>query len=226
MRVTSERKPYKRTIMDRLGAEGVDVVRARIWAGSLGVAFGALGLLVGTMFGFELPQIILTAIAFWIAATVALWLLIEKGSHATAQGFKAFIQPSGNSTPYVADDSLESAMVMRGDVDGALAQFESRMATSPSDVRIRIRAAETFAGPGKNPIRARDLFREVQRIEGVTAADDIYASHRLIDLYRGPLNEPGKSLSELRRLADLYPNSTAGQKAVDALANLKKGMTF
>jgi hypothetical protein len=219
-------KPYRRTMMDRLGAEGVYVLKGRIWAASLAVGFCALGFMLGPLFNLSLLKTILTAIALGTVAGLFIWASVEKGSHAASQSFKAFIRPSGDTTPYIADDSLESAMVMRGDVAGALAQFESRMAMSPSDARIRIRAAETFAGPGKNPIRARDLFREVQRIEGVAAADDIYASHRLIDLYRGPLNEPGKSLSELRRLADLYPDSLAGRKAVDALANLKKGMTF
>jgi hypothetical protein len=70
-------------------------------------------------------------------------------------------------------------------------------------------------------LRAVELFREVQRIETTPIGVYIYATHRLVDLYTGPLNEPGKALVELRKLIDRYPGSPAAENARVALAELK-----
>ena len=47
------------------------------------------------------------------------------------------------------------------------------------------------------------------------------ATNKLVDLYLGPLKDPGRALVELRRLADRYPGSTAAKHAKMAIANLK-----
>ena len=47
----------------------------------------------------------------------------------------------------------------------------------------------------------------------------LYATHRLIDLYLGPLKDPGRIMVELRRMADRFPETIDGQ---GALAELKR----
>ena len=75
--------------------------------------------------------------------------------------------------------------------------------------------------PGGSPERAAALFREVQRAEGVTPAQDIYVSNRLIDLLLGPLDQPRRALVELRRIADRYPSSNAAMHARTAIVTIK-----
>ena len=58
--------------------------------------------------------------------------------------------------------------------------------------------AEVCAREAKNPTRAAELFREVQRIPGVTVGEDICVSNRLVDLLTGPLADRGKAMGELR----------------------------
>jgi hypothetical protein len=49
----------------------------------------------------------------------------------------------------------------------------------------------------------------------------LYASQRLIDLYRGPLADEGRALVELRRLAETFPNSPAAAHAREAIRRIK-----
>jgi hypothetical protein len=127
----------------------------------------------------------------------------------------------GTSTPYKEQYSYQQALVMQGRVDDALESFEAVIAEKPAEVSPRIKAAELYAREKHDHRRAAELFREVQRTAGVGVGEDIYASNRLVDLYTGPLNEPGRALVELRRLAERYPGSPAARHARDALARLK-----
>jgi hypothetical protein len=69
--------------------------------------------------------------------------------------------------------------------------------------------------------RAAELFRDAQRIPAIDVGEDVYVANRLIDLYSGPLADPGRALVELRRLIDKYPRSAAAGHARDALSALK-----
>lgn len=46
-----------------------------------------------------------------------------------------------------------------------------------------------------------------------------YATHRLLDLYLGVLDDPGRAMEELRRMADRFPDTPDGQ---GALAELRR----
>jgi tetratricopeptide (TPR) repeat protein len=112
-------------------------------------------------------------------------------------------------------------LVMQGKLDEAIESYEAVIAEKPDAADARIKAAELYAREKKNPVRAAELFREVQRVPGVSIGDDVYAANRLIDLLNGPLNEPGRALVELRRMIEKYPGSAAASHARDAIAALK-----
>ena len=134
---------------------------------------------------------------------------------------KAFVQPSGDSTPYEQTFSYQEAMIMRGDMDGALESYEAIIMEQPTLVSARLAAAEHYARGNRNPARAAELFREVRAVPGVPLRDAIYSSSRLVDLYYGPLADPGRALVELRRIIELYPSSAVAKHARSALPALK-----
>jgi hypothetical protein len=111
---------------------------------------------------------------------------------------------------------------MRGQVDDALASFESSLQGNPDAVKPRVRAAELHSREKANHVRAAQLLAEVQRIPSAGVGDFVYATHRLVDLYTGPLNEPGRAMVELRRLIERLPGTPAADQARDALATLKE----
>jgi len=93
----------------------------------------------------------------------------------------------------------QEAMIMRGKITEALESFEAIIAEQPGLVAPRLRAAEHYARGNRNPTRAAELFREVRAIPDVPVRDAIYSSSRLVDLYDGPLADPGRALVELRQ---------------------------
>jgi hypothetical protein len=84
-----------------------------------------------------------------------------------------------------------------------------------------VRAAELYDRERGNPARAAELFREAQRIEACSVGEHVYIAHRLVDLYTGPLDQPGRALVELRRLIERFPAHPAADQARHALAALK-----
>ena len=182
-----------------------------------GVVFGALSLLggapsFGALAGFALVALALGALSAFAGAKLG------DGAGAVAQ---SFIQPSGNSTPYEQTFSYQEAMIMRGDVDGALESYEAIIAAQPTLVAARLRAAEHYVKGNRNPKRAAELFRQVRDLPGVPLRDAVYSCSRLVDLYDGPLEEPGRAVVELRRIIELYPGSEMAKRARVALPDLK-----
>jgi hypothetical protein len=205
--------PYKPTLFDRHGPAAYQIV--------VGVAYGVM--IFGLVTGVLLSQV---GFKWWVpiagaivgtAAGGAGWAIGELAGGA----WKRFAV-DGTSTPYKEQYSYQQALVMRGQLDEALESFEAVIAEKPDAVDPRIRAAELYSRDKRDHTRAAELFREIQRIPIVTPGEDVYATNRLVDLLTGPLDDPARALSELRRLIDKYPESAAALHARTALAALKE----
>ena len=213
-RPSREPEPYKATLFDREGAAAADTVRV--------VAYGVMVFGTATSawilnFGRLSPVVLASfAIAGAVVALVARAL-----SGAAGAGWQR-IMASGASTPYEEQFSYQDSLVIRGQVAEALASYEALIAERPAAAAPRLRAAALYMARGADPTRAAELAREVQRIPGVSAKDDIAASNRLIELLAGPLGEPGRAMVELRRLMDRHPGSDAAARARLMLAELKE----
>ena len=166
----------------------------------------------GAILAFLAIGAIVTLITTYITAK------LSDGAGAVAQ---RFIQPSGNSTPYEQTFSYQEAMIMRGDIDGALESYEAIIAEQPTLVAPRLRAAEHYARKNRNPARAAELLREIRDLPGTPVRDVLYASSRLVDLYDGPLADPGRAVVELRRIIERFPGSDLAKHARTALPALK-----
>jgi hypothetical protein len=73
--------------------------------------------------------------------------------------------------------------------------------------------------PGGDRERARELLLRLRQAADAVPADELYATHRLLDLYLGPLDDAGRAMVELRRMADRFPDTPDGQ---GALAELRR----
>ena len=149
------------------------------------------------------------------------WYFVSRVSRGAGAVFGEVIQPTGSHTPYDPQYSEQDAMVMRGEVARALASYEEIILSSPNDSQPRIRAADLYAKNGQRD-RAEALYKAVQRLPGIAAKDDVYASNRLVDLYLQWPDREARALTELRRLIDTYPESDVAQRAKKGLANLKR----
>jgi hypothetical protein len=155
----------------------------------------------------------MAAFATWFPAWFA---------EASARGFIAFLAPNHGSAPAESTYSHIQAMAARGDVAGALREYEAVIASDAAAVEARIQAAELYATTRADVARAAMLYAEVRRIEGVAPERDLYASQRLIDLYDGPLRQPARSLTELRRIIDRHYGTREAEYARSTLARRRK----
>jgi tetratricopeptide (TPR) repeat protein len=210
---------YKRTLFDRHGPEAAHHLQT-LSSLIIPIVGGALiGGALAMQKKFSLPFIILSTIGGSVVFAVWWWYFVTRVSHVAGRALGEFIQPSAAGT-YERQYSFEDAMVMRGDVPGALASYEDIILEAPNDPQPRLRAAELYAKSQQRE-RAEGVYRSVQRLPRVAPKDDIFAANRLVDLYLAWPGHETKALRELRRLIDTYPESDAAERARAGLVNLK-----
>ena len=208
----TEESGYKRSFFDKHGPEA----GLRIKSFSYALMTFALVISAGLLAGAPIQLTLLLGVPLSLFSGYGSWYL-GKGAGQVAE----YVMAGGSSTPYEEQFSQQHALVMQGRYDEALELFEQQIAATPGEPRVRIAAADCYAVHGKNSTRAAELYREVQRMVGLPAGHDIYATNKLADLYLGPLKAPGKALVEFRKLASRYPNSVAAKNALLAISNLK-----
>jgi hypothetical protein len=213
---------YKPTLFDRFGADAGSIVHA--------IAYGVMvfGLCIPLFaaasqklehplsLGWMIPWVFGCSLGC-AGFTTGVGLLVS----GVAGNTWKHLTVDGSSTPYKEQYSYQQALVMRGQLDDALESFEAVIAEKLDAVDPRIRAAELYSREKRNHARAAELFREVQRIATIAPGEDVYVTNRLVDLLTGPLADPGRALTELRRLVDRYPKSAGAVHARSALATLK-----
>jgi len=211
-----ERKPYKPTLFDRQGPVAADTIRAA----SYGVMVTLIALSGCLILLHRLtPGTTVLAVIAGLVPYAASRLLASGVGSAWHH-----VMSSGASTPYEEQFSYQESLVMRDQVAEALASYEAIIAERPSAATPRLRAAALYVSRGGDPHRAAALAREVQRMPGVSARDDIAGTTRLVELLAGPLGDPGRAMVELRRLIDRHPGTDAAARARLTLAELKREM--
>ena len=154
--------------------------------------------------------------------TFIVWAGVYWFPHASSEGFLGFLWPNRGAAPRQAGYSHIEAIAASGQTAEALGAYEQVIAAEPDAIVPRAQAAELYAR-GTDYARAAALFTEIRRIPGCSPQNDLYATQRLIDLYDGPLDQPAKSLTELRRIVERHRDSREAPFARAALARRKRG---
>ncbi len=210
--VPPDRQPggYRTTRFDQEGPDDGFRLRAAVASGMVfAVALGVFNLL-GTrklgLGGWMAGLFTLGASSLCAVFTFRLTLGISDAAGAVA---RAVTLPSGASTPYEEGFSYQDALAARGDVAGAFESLEAVIAERPGVTAPRLKAAELYARRGKDARRAAALVREVRDLPGVSSRDALYAASRLVDLYEGPLAEPGAPWSSYAASSSATPEPTS-----------------
>lgn len=212
---------YKTTWFDREGPDAGYHLKGASYAAMAGaITFAGIMLLgaqggsasFGALGGAFVVAVLVSGVVYFIA------IKLTDGAGAVA---KSFTMPSGNSTPYEQTFSYQESLAIRGDIGGALESYEAIIAEQPGAVAPRLKAAEHYAKGNRNPTRAAELFREIRDLPGVPIRDAVYSASRLVDLYDGPLDDPGRAVVELRRIIERYPGSAVAEHARTALPAMK-----
>ena len=131
---------------------------------------------------------------------------------------RGLFEPGGRGRN-LAVDSRALALAAQGDFAAAAEAFDALRAQHGQTAVLLRSEVEMQLRPGGDRERARDLLLRLRQAADAAPADELYATHRLIDLYLGVLDDAGRAMVELRRMADRFPDTPDGQ---GALAELRR----
>jgi hypothetical protein len=211
------------TLARDAGPDRLLLLRAGWWTAITTVLGAVAGVVLAAKHGGGAFAVAVSGLASGTVAGVMTFAMTYGLAQGAGEGILAFLQPSGASCPPERQFSFQEALAAQGDVLAALASYEELLRAAPiDDVTLRLRAADLYASSKADPHRAAALYRGAQRIPSISAADHAFATNRLITLYLGPLNDSGRAMAELRRLADHHPGTELAAGARSALARLKR----
>jgi hypothetical protein len=211
-------------IDEQLLEQAVERERRRTQRGRMLVALFVAALLAGAfsvllkLLGYAGPTRLLYSLLGGGLGALLIFGALAIVSAVSARTTEAFMMPGGASRPPAVHSHAE-ALAAKGDLVAAAAAFEAVRATHGESAHTLRAEAEIQLAPGGDPARARDLLQRLRKAPDMTRADELYATHRLIDLYLGPLTDDGRAMVELRRLADRFPGTP---DAAGALAELDR----
>jgi tetratricopeptide (TPR) repeat protein len=136
----------------------------------------------------------------------------------TQFGVRAMLEPGGSGRDTVVHSHAE-ALAVRGNLEAAGKAFDQARAEHGERASLLRAEADIQLRQDGNPERARELLMRLRRSSDATRADELYATHRLVDLYLGPLQDDARAMAELRRLAERFPGT---RDAEGALAELQR----
>ena len=136
----------------------------------------------------------------------------------TQRGMLAVLEPGGRGRETAVYSHAE-ALAVKGNLEAASKAFDQARAEHGEKASLLRAEADVQLRAEGNPERARELLMRLRKAADASRADELYATHRLIDLYLGPLNDEARAMSELRRLAERFPGT---RDAEGALAELDR----
>jgi hypothetical protein len=140
----------------------------------------------------------------------------------TQRGMRGLLEPGGRGRDQAVFSHAES-LAVRGNVEAASKAFDQVRAEHGEKASLLRAEANLQLRAEGSPERARELLMRLRRAADATRADELYATHRLVDLYLGPLADEGRAVAELRRMADRFPGT---RDADGALAELERRKTL
>ena len=135
----------------------------------------------------------------------------------SAEGFVTTLTAQGGD-PVPRGFSAEEAMVIRGDIAGAIAAYEQILHDEPTEVEAALRLAELYARPDGDQASAERVLQEA-RGRQPTRAQETRIGNALIDLYRAT-GQRSELKQELARFARMHHGSRAGESARRMLRDL------
>jgi hypothetical protein len=116
--------------------------------------------------------------------------------------------------------SAIETLVARGHVEAAAEAYRERAQHSRERVPATLRRAALLAGPLGQPETAM-VELEALQAGALPPRDDLRVGLALVDLYDRRLADPGRAMTELRRLIDRHPEDPGVRHLRKLLAGLK-----
>jgi hypothetical protein len=158
----------------------------------VGALWAVYGLVVGFLFGVLEPVI-----------DGFFQLLANAGLMRAGEGYSAI-----------------ETLVARGHLEAAAEAYAERARNHSERAEATLRRAALLAGPMHEPETAAVELDNL-RASPLSKRDDFRVGLALVELYEHHLSDPGRAMTELRRLIDRYPTAQDARRLRAALAELK-----
>lgn len=213
-------------LMDR--AIAAEKSRSRRSRGFIMLVYGVLlspvGYFIATQAGYGGRERQIVTLLFCFVLLMAGLAAVRIAQWMSGSVLMAFLSPGGRARRS-AGHSRAEALAAAGNFTDASAAFDELRSSGTGNIPALRAEAELHSTAAGDPKRAESLYLQIRRAPDATTGDVLYASHRLIDLYIGPLNDPGRVMVELRRMADQFPDTRDGQSALEALKRRRETPT-
>lgn len=117
--------------------------------------------------------------------------------------------------------SAIETLVARGHLQAAADAYAERARNKAQRVDATLRRAALLSGPLAQPETAAIELDNLRAGGRLRPSDDFRVGLALVELYEQDLNDPGRAMTELRRLIDRYPTARGARRLRVALASLK-----
>lgn len=155
----------------------------------------------------------------------AFTLFMIRVVHAwTQRGMLAVLEPGGRGRD-IAVYSHAEALAVQGNLEASRKAFDQVRAEHGDKASLLRAEADVQLRPEGDPERARELLMRLRKAADAARADELYATHRLVDLYLGPLGDEARAMAELRRLVERFPgtrDAEGAQAEIDRRRALRK----
>jgi hypothetical protein len=112
-------------------------------------------------------------------------------------------------------------LTARGHFQAAADAYAERARNKSERVDATLRRAALLAGPLNQAETAAIELDNIRTGRSLRPRDDFRVGLALVELYENDLNDPGRAMTELRRLIDRYPTAQGARRLRVALASLK-----
>lgn len=128
---------------------------------------------------------------------------------------------AGGHTGTRREYSRAQALAIQGQYRAAVAEFEAAADEFDDDPEPLILGARVLRDNLGDLETAAVWLRRARDIRRLEPSQHVTIAQELVDLYDGPLETPEKALPELARVAELFPDTSAGEWAGRRLAKLR-----
>jgi hypothetical protein len=198
--------------------------RRRIWSAAwLGaVVSGALvapSIVVVVLHGAQGRSRLLLGMIIAPVAAGVLFAVVASVTRFGGAVLHQFLHPTGGGRRQApVPVSQAEAMAAQGRLTDAIEVFDA-IRLEHGDTAAALRTEAELMATGGHHDLARQALQRLRQAPDASRHDELYATHRLVDLYLGPLENSGRAMVELRRLADRFPGTP---DAEGALAELQR----
>jgi len=171
-----------------------------------------------------LPERYLVAVIGGAIGATVILLGIQAVQAVTQRAMLGMLEPGGRGRE-VAVYSHAEALAVKGNLGAASNAFDQVRAQHGERAALLRAEADVQLRQEGDPERARQLLMRLRKAADATRSDELYATHRLVDLYLGPLGDEARAMAELRRLVERFPgtrDAEGAQAEIDRRRALRK----